>query len=216
MRTIRRLFTALLVVCWIATPALATDFDFSGTFADDDDVLLINFSVSAPSSVTVFSSSWLQGNPPAGFDPILGIWTAGGTNVAFQDDGGVTGTTLSNGVPYSHGVWDSYFVVMLAAGDYIASVTQYNNFPVSLLLADGFVHEGNPDFTFDGGFGGATQPFFNGVWDTSDGRTGQWEFHLLNVESATIDAIPEPGTLALLGLGLVAIPLVRRRRHSAR
>jgi hypothetical protein len=93
----------------MALPAAALDFDFSGNFTKDNDVVLINFTVggSGADIVTVFSSSWLSGEPPAGFDPMLGIWDAAGNLIAFQDDGHNVGTTLSNGVPYNHGTWNS-------------------------------------------------------------------------------------------------------------
>jgi hypothetical protein len=40
-----------------SSPAKAADFDFSGTFQNDNDVLLFNFNVGADSTITIFSSS---------------------------------------------------------------------------------------------------------------------------------------------------------------
>ena len=68
-------------------PSQALDFDFSGTFHQDNDVVGLGFVVGVPSTVTVFSSSWLSGNPPAGFDPILDVWDSAGNRIAQQDDG---------------------------------------------------------------------------------------------------------------------------------
>lgn len=49
-----------------SSPAKAADFDFSGTFQNDNDVLLFNFNAGADSTITLFSSSWLYGDAPVG------------------------------------------------------------------------------------------------------------------------------------------------------
>jgi len=195
-----------------SSSAAIQDFDFSGNFQNDNDVLLLNFTVGTQSNITIFSSSWDDG----GFDPILAIWDSAGIFVTGQDDGGNVGSTLSNGVLYDHGTWDSYFSVNLASGSYTASITQYDNFWNGNNLSDGFTHDGNPNFTFDLGFGGATQPMFNGVWDSIDPRTSAWAFHILDVEDAGV-VIPEPATFivwSLLGAIGVAAGLYRRRRAA--
>ncbi|MCC6234219.1 MAG: DVUA0089 family protein [Verrucomicrobiales bacterium] len=195
----------------VIIPTQALDFDFSGTFTKDNDIAKFNFTVGGvgPSTVKVFSSSWLYANagvgqPLGGFDPILAIWKADGTLMAQQDDGGVAGTTDSNGTSYSHGVWDSYYSVSLAPGNYIATVGQFDNFAVGTQLSQGFRYDGNDNFTFDGGYGGATQPYFNGVWDSNDPRTGNYAFHLLNVGAATHEPPRLPDTGSSLAM-LVAV-----------
>ncbi|MET0092706.1 MAG: DVUA0089 family protein [Sedimenticola sp.] len=205
----------LLSSCLLAVSSSATaiDFDFSGTFANDNDVALFDFTVGAGgSTVTVFSSSWLAGDNGMGFDPILGIWDNAGNLITQQDDGHNTGSTLSNGVLYSHGTWDSYYDVFLAAGDYTASITQYSNFAAGTTLAEGFTQDGNPNFTFDLGYG--SQPMFNGVWSSTDARTGDWEFHILNVAAAEERELPAPATLALMGLGLAGIGFARKKKQA--
>ncbi len=192
--------------------AVSTDFDFSGNFVSDDDVVLQSFNLAFDSNVTIFSSSWGDdlGDGDGwvergGFDPILAIWDSSGILLLQRDDGNIEGTTQSNGVDYTYGVWDTFIEIFLTAGDYTASITQYNNFAVSTLLNGGFQRDGNSNFTFDDGNG--PEPFFNGVWSApgTDPRTGAWEFHILAVESASQSQVPEPATIALIALGLVGI-----------
>jgi hypothetical protein len=213
LKHLLRIGALCLIAGSLATSAQAADFDFAGTFTYDNDISLLNFSVGQTSTITIFSSSWIAGDSGLGFDPILAIWDNAGNYLYEQDDGGNVGSTLSNGVLYQHGTWDSYFSVSVGAGNYTASIAQYSNFRNGGNLSNGFTHDGNPNFTYDAGWG--PQPYFNGVWSGNDGRTGDWEFHILDVDSASV--VPEPATVTLLGIcivGLGGYGFIRRRRNS--
>lgn len=209
---------AVMFVFGMVGSASALDFDFSGTFTKDNDITLLNFTVGSDSTITIFSSSWGNDIGPrgyvagGGFDPILAIWDDTGGYVNEQDDGGNVGSTLSNGVSYTHGCWDSYYDIFLAAGDYTASIGQYDNFANGSNLSDGFYHDGDPTFTQ--AFASNPHTYFNGVWDDNDYRTGDWAFHLLNVEEASQQPVPEPCTILLMGAGLLGLVVSNRKRFS--
>lgn len=191
----------------LSAGVFAADVDFNGHFSNDNDVQLFNFSVGAPGDVTIFTSSWLSG----GFDPILGLWDSSGNQILEQDDGSLGGSTVSNGVNYAYGEFDSFINLNLAAGHYFATLSQYDNFSAGAMLADGFLRDGEPQFT--SAFGCSNGIFCEGsLFDSNNNpvepnRTSAWELHFVNVDSASFSSIPEPSTLALSGLcgiGLLA------------
>ncbi len=191
---------ALAGAATLPVPALPAAFDFNGSFSQDNDVVRFNFSLGLPGAVTLFTSSWLGG----GFDPILTLWDGGGNQILEQDDGSLGGSLLSNGVTYNYGEFDSYINMSLAAGNYIATLTQYDNFSVSTLLADGFLRDTDPVFT--AAFGCSNGQFCEGsLLDSNNNpvepnRTASWDVHFLDVDSASINSVPEPPTWALLSL----------------
>ena len=204
---------AVLGVCLTATTtAFSAEVDFSGNFLHDNDALRFDFSVALPGVVTVFSSSWING----GFDPILTLWDSAGNQIAEQDDGGVVGTQQSDSVFYNYGEFDSFLNINLTAGSYIATLTQYDNFSVSTLLADGFLRNADPLFTSV--FGCSYGRFCEGSLVDSNGnpvepnRTSAWELHFLNVASARLNNVPEPSALMLIGLAGLALAGSRKRK----
>ena len=102
--------------------------------------------------------------------------------------------------------YDTFLQSFLGAGDYTVSVMQYYNFARGPNLSDGF-RETGANFTF-------IYECSNGMFcdATGDNRDGHWAFDVLNVESAS--AVPEPGTLGLLSMGLAGIAALRKRRRK--
>ena len=197
----------LLGLLALASPALALDFDFNGTFTHDNDVALNVFTVNSASTVTIFTSSWQSG----GFDPILTLWNSSGNFQHEQDDSiAGAGSAVSNSVSYNYGQWDSYFHYTLAPGTYTVSVTQYRNSAAGTNLASGFQEYANPNFTFDYGWG--IQPFFNGIQYANDTRTGNWAMHVIGVDLENNQNVPDASsTVALLGLAMLALLGLKRR-----
>lgn len=212
LRSLKAVAVALAFVAPVT--AQATDFSFVGTFQQDDEHQLFSFTVGAPSTVTLRTWSYAGGVNAAGatiarggFDPILALFDSTGTNIGQNDDGGfanVAGDAVT-GRP-----WDTFFTINLSPGTYTASVQEYDNF-ANATLAAGFFRDGQGNFT--AGFGCPdAQPAFNDVSGVAGGcgRDNHWAFDILNVESAT--TVPEPGSIALLGLGLAGLAFARRAR----
>jgi hypothetical protein len=208
-------FAVVLTSCLtVTTTAFSAELDFSGHFLHDNDVQRFDFSVGLPGVVTLFSSSWNNG----GFDPILAIWDSAGNQIEEQDDGAFVGAQQSNSVFYNVGEFDSFLNINLAAGNYIATLTQYDNFSVSTLLADGFLRDAEPQFTSV--FGCSNGSFCEGSLVDSNNnavepnRTSAWDLHFLNVANAHLNAVPEPSSLLLVGLAGLALMGSRRNYKS--
>ena len=98
--------------------------------------------------------------------------------------------------PNSGYAYDSLLTLDLSPANYTATLTQYENFSVGTLLAEGFQGSFSNNF---------------------DGRSSHWAVDILNVTTAAtgasyISPIPEPESYALLLAGLGLVSLAARRR----
>jgi hypothetical protein len=178
-----------------ATP---TDYSFTGNLANDDQVQFFNFSVAAPSTVTLRTWSYAGGTnangqaiAAGGFDPILALFDDTGLRINQNDDGGF----LVAADPVTGMHYDTYLSSVLGTGNYTVSVSQFSNF-AGATLSSPFPGSGTSGF----------------VDVTGATRTSAWAFDILGVEAATQTAVPEPSVLALLGLGLFGVAAARRRK----
>jgi hypothetical protein len=181
-----------------AAPASATDFSYTGTLSDPNDVLMFNFTVGSPSNITLRSYSYAGGTNAAGtlisgggFDPILTLFDSTGLEINHNDDGG------SAHVPCEAGrCYDVYLQQLLNPGIYTVSIQAYSNFAIGPYLSNGFENDGS----------------FNG-------RSSSYAFDILNVDQAVqvAGAVPEPSTWAMMlfGFGAAGVALRRQKKKAA-
>ena len=210
----RRLAALLFVAAFPLTMPAATDVSLQGTFFNDDNLALFSIQVSTPSSVSIRTLSYAGGTTVhddivtrGGFDPVLSLFTGyfdpAGQQIAGNDDGGCgqVGTDSLTG----H-CWDAAIVNFdLLPGVYTLVLSQTGNTPAGPTFGDGFTRIGSLSYTGQD-FVGITDRF----WDaTPSKRDGHWALDISNVDS--VAQIPEPATFAIVGIGLGALGMVRRR-----
>ena len=183
MKTIK---TSILLLMLMASwgPANADLLHFTGTIADYDDVVITEFIVATDGTVDAWTDSF---DNFTNFDPITTLWAADGSYITANDDN----TSFSA----LQDTYDSGISTFLTAGTYYFSISVYDNFAD----ASSNILTGNP---FGSGCDGCTSG--PGLYYS------QW-FDGIS-EATVISEVPEPGTLALLGIGLFGLGLARRKK----
>jgi hypothetical protein len=210
-----------LAAASIATlSASAANFSFTGSFNWDDDVQFFSFFVAQQSPVSFRSWSYAGGTnaagnliPRGGFDPLIAVFNSAGLLVDQNDDGIDIDPNADQEPDLNGQAWDVLFTLDLSPGIYTGALAQFPNFAAGPTLADGFLKQGEGDYSADYPCAAQQSSFQDSFISDYCGRTNDWAFDVIDVEAAALGAlqVPEPENLALLGLGAMALALRRRR-----
>jgi hypothetical protein len=187
--------------------ANASVVSYSGTLVSDDQVQLYTYILAQASDVVFSTASYGGGvsngvtTPAGGFVPVLSLFDTSGTVIG--SDGGDATCSAGMGVdPTTNMCDDAYLKESLTAGSYILAVTEFFNVPVGPNLSDGFLMQGQGDYT--GPTCGTTGAFYETDIAPCVQRTGNFD-----VTAATT---PEPSTLWLGAIPMILLGVVRRRK----
>jgi len=213
----------LLPLFLSAGVASASNFSFTGTFVQDDQLEIFLFT--APSASTVIQTwSYAGGTnangqviPAGGFDPVLSVFdatgglTASSLLIGTNNDG--TGVAID---PATGNAFDSLISFNALPGvQYALVLSESDNLAIGPSYGDGFTQTGNGDFTA-GEFGCGGTAFCDA---TPAQRTGNWAVDITGVGTAQditngTSTVPEPEYIPLLATGLASVALLRRRRKQ--
>ena len=178
-----------------APTAQAADIAFSGSLVYNTDAAQIDFSLTAPGTVMLWTTSWQAG---LNFDPTLALFSGNGSLLQVGDDSSDPAALL----PGQGGFDGQIALPTLAAGSYHLMLSASGNDAVGPTLANGFSLAG-------------TTPVLLAEWNqpsydinANDQKGGVWQVHLRGVDQAAV--VPEPGQWALLLLGLAGLSQLGR------
>lgn len=186
-----------LALAALTSGAQAAVFDFSGQIVNHNDKVVVDFSVAAGSSVSLWTDSWQSG---LNFDPQVFL-VSGGAIVNADND---SGSLVNAGAGY----YDAGLqFTAAAAGSYRLVLNASSNDANGATLAQGFVYDGDAPIKL----ADWNQPGYD--INANDQKGGFWSLHLTGVEAATV---PEPGSVALMLAGLLCTALLARQRQHKR
>ncbi len=207
----RSTLLSLLFFSTLSGPlAHAANFSFQGTLANDSSIQLVNFTLDAPTTVTIQTFSYAGGVDAVGgtiasggFDPLISLYDASSALINENDDGPTSAPDPVTGQRF-----DVDLSTALSAGTYTIALGQYDNFGNGPTLSAGFA-ETDPNFT---ALFGCSNGQFCDV--TGDNRSNAWELSISNASTASLAtaAVPEPGMLGLFTIGLSLLGVTGGRK----
>ncbi|MET0106126.1 MAG: DVUA0089 family protein [Sedimenticola sp.] len=194
---------ACLIVCMLAGTAQATtvaEIGDAGDLMGSAQVLGAGTTAITGSGgsgdIDLYSFGWSGGSftasTSASIDPQLFLFNSSGYGILADDD--------------SAGGLNSLISLTLAAGNYFLAINGYNNEATSI--------SGN---IFNNGCCGTELPTGPGAGDPLSGWTGGGSAgtYTISFRSATSAVVPEPASLALMGLGLAGLGYSRKKKASS-
>ncbi len=178
---------------------------FTGNLTTDDDVFTATVQIDTAGTYRFQSWSYAGGTmadgtviAAGGFDVILSVFDAAG-QLLKQDDDGVDRLDPANGLHF-----DAGFNLLLDPGSYTLAVTQYDNFAFGPNLSDGFMKQGEGNFTpnLDPNRPCSASSFCD--FSHSDARV-RTSFFAVDVEH--VAPVPLPPAVGLLTMGVVGLGL---------
>jgi len=203
MKKLRSFGLAALVLAAVVLPASGSPLIFVGNFSNDNNVVLIPFTIPATVLVTFQTFGYGGGVNgagqvilPGGFEPMLQLFDSpsgavNGGSILPGPDGGACGPRKPDPNRLNF-CFDVFAQVVLNPGAYILALTQNPNSTAGTNLSDGFIFDGDPAF--------------------ANGFVGTFGFQGDSHYALDVTLTPEPGAALLLAPALLLIGVLRRRR----
>jgi hypothetical protein len=206
------------------TGTLANPDNATGTFHSSDSFLL-TLALSTASNVTLQTYGFGGGVNaagttilPGGTDPFVGLFSGTDNGAVFINGTSLDLTNYTSGCPKANSVSNfgdttcgdvSFPFTDLAAGTYTVLLSDGEYIPCAA-LSTGCATLGDGAFDLTGGV-------FCNLADSNTGTpcpstSGAWA---LDVTTSAYKPVPEPASLALIGTGLFALAVLRKRHRSA-